>query len=955
MNQYQSLDDIVYLTVKGSSGTTVDIDHLNANPIAGGSKLTPPVFKSGNSDLNIFAYVGAPISADLSATDAGSTDVATYDASDSIPQGAVLNSSNGAFSWQPMQTGTYSFTVAASDGTTSTGRNVNITVTGDRAFAVQAAIATYNPNSAYVSTTLNNYNAAYSDTMSQINTASDAAFCQQLQTLRSAVEGLKLLTPLLKDGSIDYPKVILKSTFGANLLKLLDGDTSSGSSYGQAADLYHIVDFGPDYKVSATAFGFQSNIFADRLAGSAVFGSNDGDNWTKLTPGLTAFTQSFQTLRVDDALKNSQFRFIKIQLLTPQPDVLHNTVQNLFEISEFRIYGQVHETGNKLASVSIGSDQALMNRIVVGNTAKITIVAKEAIQNVKVKIQGVDATVSTQDNINWTAVTTLNQGVATGSVKFAIDYQTNDGKNGDTAYFTTDDSKLFLADESDLIQNVPGITNLIDPSTSIGRPSATVTLQQVNYLFDGKANTNSDFRVGGNGAGGYITFDFKAENRVVLSQVEVLARQDQYYYRISGAVVQGSNDNTTWDTISPKAVSIRDWQVLSINSTKPYRYIRMYNSSAWFGNMAELRFHGIVKPADLTPPVTTDDAPQGWVNQDTKVSFNATDVGYGVAATYFTADGGEKQTGNEVTLNTEGKHKITYWSVDLADNVEQPHTVTVNIDKTAPETLAENTPSQSDGVNGWYVHPVTVSLSANDNLSGVASTVYRVGESGDWVTYTQPLIFRDEGIFKLQYCSVDNAGNPEATKEVTIRNDFTAPEAAISANDKELKDGDVFEDYQPVKLDFSVKDIISGVASAEIIIDGKVYSLDERGTVSVMLDIAGKLGKHTATVKAKDTAGNTLDKTITFTAKTSINSIRKLIEEYSTAGKLGDAIVAQLTNDLKEMQHQQDIGRNDQAIKFANDFIKHLGNSGLQKIIDAGAKEILTTDANALIEEWTVK
>ena len=30
--------------------------------------------------------------------------------------------------------------------------------------------------------------------------------------------------------------------------------------------------------------------------------------------------------------------------------------------------------------------------------------------------------------------------------------------------------------------------------------------------------------------------------------------------------------------------------------------------------MAEVRFHGVVKAADVTPPVTTDDAPQGWVN-----------------------------------------------------------------------------------------------------------------------------------------------------------------------------------------------------------------------------------------------------------------------------------------------------------------------------------------------------
>ena len=100
--------------------------------------------------------------------------------------------------------------------------------------------------------------------------------------------------------------------------------------------------------------------------------------------------------------------------------------------------------------------------------------------------------------------------------------------------------------------------------------------------------------------------------------------------------------------------------------------------------MAELRLHGAVKAADLTPPVTTDDAPQGWVNKDTKVSFNATDADSGVVSTFFKVDGGAQQTGNSVTLTTEGTHSLVYWSVDSAGNVEQQHTVAVNIDKKAP-------------------------------------------------------------------------------------------------------------------------------------------------------------------------------------------------------------------------------------------------------------------------------
>ena len=209
-------------------------------------------------------------------------------------------------------------------------------------------------------------------------------------------------------------------------------------------------------------------------------------------------------------------------------------------MNEFDIYGTRYEIGNKLQSVSLSSDQAILGRVALGKTVKASITAKEAIQNVKVKIQGQDATVSTTDNINWTATATLT---GTGDVKVTVDYTKQDGTNGDTLYGTTDGSKLNVVDESDVINNVTSLTNLID-STS-GRSAAT-TLQIVNSLFDNNASTGSDFRIGSNnsGNGSYITFDLR-KARVTLSSVELLARQGSLYGRINGTVVQGSNDNAT--------------------------------------------------------------------------------------------------------------------------------------------------------------------------------------------------------------------------------------------------------------------------------------------------------------------------------------------------------------------------------------------------------------------------
>ena len=63
----------------------------------------------------------------------------------------------------------------------------------------------------------------------------------------------------------------------------------------------------------------------------------------------------------------------------------------------------------------MSSDQNLNKRIVPGNTVKLSFKAKEAINNANVTIQGQDVTVSSDDNINFTAVATLNQGAAAGT------------------------------------------------------------------------------------------------------------------------------------------------------------------------------------------------------------------------------------------------------------------------------------------------------------------------------------------------------------------------------------------------------------------------------------------------------------------------------------------------------------------------------------------------------------
>ena len=712
-----NLGDFLQLKITGA-GTTVDIDHIN---VKSSTLLSPPVFKFGNGDTTAYTYAGAtvPVTLDFSATDPAAGDVVTYNM-DNLPQGATFDTSTGAFSWKPTQAGTYTFIAEASDGSTVTTKRVNVVVGADRQATVTTITAPFKPDMLYVTATKTTYESAYADMQSTIGSGTDDTYFQKLAALRTAVAGLQELTPLLKDGSMDYRNLFFKTNlvtnFGDWAANGVDNNTDSFIAFTIAREENRTMtlDFGPSFKVAATAFQILPRTsFPERVGGVTIFGSNDNEHWTQITPDKTRGVEELQTLKVADEFRNQRYRFFKISMV----DLLWS--YNILELGEFRIFGTRYETVNKLTSVSLTSDQALRNRIVPGNTIKLSFQSSEPINNVGATIQGEPATLTTTDNLNWTATVVAKATMAPGPVKLLLNYKTADGTNAEPVLFPTDSTSLFIADQKDYIGNVLDIATVTD---SNGR-NATDAIKNANLLFDSNLTTNTDLRLNGSGNNGWIKFDFRDDVTVALSRVDVIGPQNQYSGRINGTVVQGSNDNATWTNISTFAGNTPEWQSLKITDTTPYRYIRMTNANAWFGNMTELRLYGTVNGPDTTAPGTTATAPQGTVTTDATITFAAADNqgGSGVAATYYTVDGGAQQTGNTVTLTTSGTHTVTYWSKDWAGNTEQAHTVTVSIDKSVDVTPNVSIARSGLTVNRFtnkYTGTVTITNTGGQTLAG---------------------------------------------------------------------------------------------------------------------------------------------------------------------------------------------------------------------------------------------
>jgi hypothetical protein len=215
--------------------------------------------------------------------------------------------------------------------------------------------------------------------------------------------------------------------------------------------------------------------------------------------------------------------------------------------------------------------------------------------------------------------------------------------------------------------------------------------------------------------------------------------------------------------LTDPAAATLEWQTFPVAGGTPYRYIRIWNATNWFGNLNEVRFHGTVQGADTAAPATTDNAPAMPVQQDTTVVFTATDNSSGVAATYYKVNGGIQQTGSAVTLTAEGTHTLQYWSVDKAGNIEQPHSAIVTIDKTAPVTALSSKPAAP--VNDWYSSDVTLTFATADANSG-AVTYFKV-DGGAQQSGTA-VVLSEKGTHTVEYWSVDKAGNAELGRTLAL-------------------------------------------------------------------------------------------------------------------------------------------------------------------------------------------
>ncbi|GEM_PF-6157091 len=263
----------------------------------------------------------------------------------------------------------------------------------------------------------------------------------------------------------------------------------------------------------------------------------------------------------------------------------------------------------------------------------------------------------------------------------------------------------------------------------------------------------------------------------------------------------------------------------------------------------------------------------GWYTASPTITLSSSDALSGLAgrAYQFVTHGSAapSNTGGGWTTYSAGfsvpvgDNDLYAYSTDSAGNRETPVSLgEFKLDGTAPSTTASL--SGTSGSNGWYTaSPVSVTLSASDGTSGVATTYYAIDNSAcsstnvaACSTYSGAFNVTGDANHTVYFFSKDSAGNAESQQTQTVKVDATAPTTTASLSGTSGTNGWY---TSAVTVTLTAADATSGVAATYYAVDNSACSSSNLGacsTYSSPFSVSSDSSSHTVYFFSKDSAGN---------------------------------------------------------------------------------------------------
>jgi hypothetical protein len=302
----------------------------------------------------------------------------------------------------------------------------------------------------------------------------------------------------------------------------------------------------------------------------------------------------------------------------------------------------------------------------------------------------------------------------------------------------------------------------------------------------------------------------------------------------------------------------------------------------------------------------------GWYTSPVTVSISGADSGSGVASVEYRVNSSAFQRYTApFSVSAEGANQITTRTTDRAGNVSMSAPSSVPIDTSAPATTIGL--SGGAGLAGWYTSPVTVSITAADNASGVDAGAIAYSINGRaFQPYPGPFLVATEGTTQITARATDRAGNVSSSlSSASIMIDATAPVVTIAS--PEARD---YLHSDTLTLAFAAADSLSGLQNVAAAVDATTVQ-DTQSIPLVLLP----LGAHTVTVSATDAAGNVVTRSVSFRVVATIDSLMSLVNFYADGGYVDDSRRKSLLSKLSDAQAALARGNLSAAAGDVRDFI----------------------------------
>ncbi|MGN7764168.1 OmpL47-type beta-barrel domain-containing protein [Paenibacillus sp. 22594] len=236
-----------------------------------------------------------------------------------------------------------------------------------------------------------------------------------------------------------------------------------------------------------------------------------------------------------------------------------------------------------------------------------------------------------------------------------------------------------------------------------------------------------------------------------------------------------------------------------------------------------------------------------WWGATRGMTFSAKDASGSVLAS-------KSFTINKATLADQEKIEFT---LAKAQNVQisvskvsgsDPVLAWLAVEKKTPVTTAAFSPALPDGEQGWYISPVSMTLTAAEAGGTVTGAVYSVDNGTAWSTYTGPVTFNEDGQYSVAYYSTDAAGGAEYPKTQTFKLDHTAPVTTASLGSASPAESGWYTSEVTVSL--AASDNVSGVSKTEYQINNGDWT-PYTGSIPAFGE-----GIYTVGYRSTDQAGN---------------------------------------------------------------------------------------------------